>query len=328
MTSTARGAAGCALVVATAVASFLPVVSPVRAQAGLTDADLEVASGDRVVRVGPASGGPVGATADGDGSTGSGAVVTWPLEGYVARVLAGEAEPAAGEAAVEALAIAIRTFALANADRHAADGFDLCDGTHCQVPRAATAVTRRAAMATIGQILMWNGAPAEVFYSASCGGYSEGAEHVWSGGGLPYLSSALDDVHRDDAPWTVDLSVEEVQSALSRVGFRGRLRDVEVDTRSPSGRATRLRLPGLEPSVITGEQFRAAIGNVIVRSTLFSVGRRDTGLRLTGYGYGHGVGMCVVGAGRRATRGDSVQQILAQYYPGLELASLEPRPTE
>jgi stage II sporulation protein D len=254
--------------------------------------------------------------------------VTWPLEEYVARVLTGEAEPEAGEASVEALAIAIRTFALANADRHAADGFDLCDSTHCQVPRVATAVTHRAAMATLGQILTWNGAPTEVFYSASCGGYSEGAEHVWSGGGLPYLSSGLDDVHGDDAPWTVDLSIEEVQSALSRVGFRGRLRDVEVDTRSPSGRATRLRLPGLEPSVVTGEQFRAAIGNVIVRSTLFSIGRGDTGLRVTGYGYGHGVGMCVIGAGRRAARGDSVQQILAQYYPDLDVTRLEPRPTE
>ena len=307
--SAARGAAGCVALAAAAVVALLPVVVPVRAQSGLTDADLAAASGGRVVRVGSAVGDASGAAAGG--------VATWPLEGYVARVLAGEAEPEAGDAAVEALAIAIRTFALANADRHAADGFDLCDGTHCQVPRAATLATRRAAMATLGQILTWNGAPAEVFYSASCGGYSEGAEHVWSGGGLPYLSSALDDVHRDDAPWIADLSLEDVQGALSRVGFRGQLRDVEVDTRSPSGRAARLRLPGLEPSLIRGDEFRAAIGNVIVRSTLFSIDRRGTSLRVTGYGYGHGVGMCVVGAGRRASRGESARQILARYYPGL-----------
>ena len=314
----------CALVVATlvttTVAVLLPFAVPVRAQPGLTDADLEVASGGRVVRVGPAGSG----ARNGDGA-GRNAVVIWPLERYVARVLAGEAEPDAGNAAVEALAIAIRTFALANADRHAADGFDLCDGTHCQVPRAATGATRRAAMATLGQILTWNGAPAEVFYSASCGGYSEGSEHVWSGAGLPYLSSALDDVHRDDAAWTVDLSLDDVQRALSRVGFRGQISDVAVDTRSPSGRATRLRVPGLEPAAITGEQFRAAIGNVTVRSTLFSIERRGTALHVTGYGYGHGVGMCVVGAGRRATRGEGVQQILAQYFPGLDVKRLGPR---
>jgi stage II sporulation protein D len=327
VTIAARGAAGCALVVATLVATLvailLPVAVPVRAQlpaqSGLTDAELEAASGGRVVRVGPAGSG----ARDGD-SAGRNAVVTWPLEEYVARVLAGEAEPDAGNAAVKALAIAVRTFALANAARHADDGFDLCDGTHCQVPRAATGATRRAAMATLGQILTWNGAPAEVFYSASCGGYSEGSEHVWSGVGLPYLSSGLDDVHRDDPAWTVELSLDDVQRALIRVGFRGQLSDVAVDSRSPSGRATRLRVPGLVPTVVTGERFRAAIGSVTVRSTLFSIQRRGTTLRVTGYGYGHGVGMCVVGASRRATRGEGVQQILAQYFPGLDVTRLGP----
>lgn len=305
--------------VTTIVALLLPIAVPVRAQSGLTDADLDLVSGGRVVRVGPATGG----TGGGQGSgVGRDTVVTWPLEAYVARVLAGEAEPDARRAAVEALAITIRTFALANADRHAADGFDLCDGTHCQVPRMATGATRRAAMATLGQILTWDGAPAEVFYSASCGGYSEGSEHVWSGAGLPYLSSALDDVHRDDAPWTVDLSLDDVQRALYRVGFRGQISDVAVDTRSPSGRATRLRIPGLEPAVITGERFRAAIGNVTVQSTLFSFERRGTELRVTGYGYGHGVGMCVVGAGRRAARGEGLPEILAQYFPGLDVTRL------
>ena len=323
VTSAARDAAGRALVVAVGATVLLSVVAGVRAQSGLSDADLEVASGGRVVRVGPAGGGTSGGAGGDRNGAGEEAVVSWPLEGYVARVLAGESEPEAGGAALEALAIAIRTFALANADRHAADGFDLCDSTHCQVPRAATAATRLAAMATVGQILTWNGAPAEVFYSASCGGYSEGVEHVWSGARLPYLSSTLDDVHRDDAPWTIDLSLAAVQRALSSVGFRGQLRSVEVDTRSPSGRATRLRVEGLEPSVITGEQFRAAVGNMTVRSTLFSIDRRGTSLRVTGYGYGHGVGMCVVGAGRRATRGEGVREILAQYFPGLDVTQLE-----
>ena len=239
---------------------------------------------------------------------------------YVARVLAGETEPEA--AAVEALAVAIRTFALANAGRHAGDGFDLCDGTHCQVPRAATATARRAAMATAGQILTWNGVPAEVFYSASCGGHSESADHVWPGAKYPYMPSAPDDVHDGDPPWAVELTLQDVQRALAAAGFRGRLSDVEVNDRSPSGRAIRLRLPGLQPAVIAGNQFRAAIGTTILRSTSFSIDRRGTVLRFTGRGYGHGVGMCVIGAGRRAARGESGRAILARYYPGLEVARL------
>jgi len=284
------------------------VVAP--AQSEVTDADLEAASAGRVVRLGALSGGRQ--------------VTTVPLEVYVARVLAGEAEPRAADAAYQALAVAIRTFALHNAGRHGRDGFDLCDTTHCQVPRAATPVTRRAALATAGQVLTYNGAPAELFYSASCGGRSESASEVWPGADYPYLKSVEDDVHGSDQPWTLDLTLREIQQALARAGFAGRrLRDVQIEARSASGRATRLSLPGLQPNVIAGEQFRAAIGAADLRSTAFSIQKRGDTLRFTGRGYGHGVGMCVIGAGRRASRGEDVRAILAQYYPGLNLVTLE-----
>ncbi|MBI4266359.1 MAG: SpoIID/LytB domain-containing protein [Acidobacteria bacterium] len=253
-----------------------------------------------------------------------GAVTTLPLEVYVARVLAGEGEPRAADAASQALAIAIRTFALANPGRHARDGFDLCDTTHCQVPRAATPATRRAVLATAGQVLAYNGVPAEVFYSASCGGRSESASAVWPGANYPYLRSVRDDVHEDDEEWTVELPLREIRRALERAGFEGsRLRDVRIDARTASGRAARLRLAGLQPDVIAGEQFRAAIGASALRSTAFSIQKRGETVRFTGRGYGHGVGMCVIGAGRRASRGAGVRAILAQYYPGLDLVGAD-----
>ena len=156
-----------ALVTFVAFAAFVSVVSAQE----VTDAQLEAASGGRTVRLGPASG--------------AGPVADVPLEVYVARVLAGEAEPRAPDGEFQALAIAIRTYALVNAGRHARDGFDVCDSTHCQVPRAANALTRAAALATAGHILTWNGAPAEVFYSASCGGRSESAGACLAGRRLP-----------------------------------------------------------------------------------------------------------------------------------------------
>src|SRR5688572_7283339 len=285
------------------------VVSRPSAQTDVTDADLDAASGGRVVRVRAlTNGAPVAAV---------------PLEVYVARVLAGEAEPRAADAAYQALAVAIRTFALYNAGRHGRDGFDLCDTTHCQVPRAATAVTRRAALATAGQVLTYNGAPAELFYSASCGGRSESASQVWPAADYPYLQSIPDDVHEGEEPWTIQLTMREIQQALRRAGFEGqRLRDVRVEGRSTSGRATRLGVPGLQPDVIAGEQFRAAIGATVLRSTAFSIEKRGDSLRFTGRGFGHGVGMCVIGAGRRASRGEDARAILSQYYPGLELVGL------
>ena len=297
-----------------AIAGLALLVVSVSAQGDVTDAELAAASGGRIVRLGALS---------------TGRVTEVPLEVYVARVVAGEAEPRAADAAYQALAVAVRTFVLANPGRHARDGFDLCDTTHCQVPRAANGSTRRAALATAGQVLTFNGVPAELFYSASCGGHSESGSVMWPGSNYPYLLSAPDDVHDGEEPWTLELTLREVQRALVRAGFEGRqLRDVKVEARSASGRATRISVPGLQPDVIAGEQFRAAIGTVTLRSTAFSVRKRGSTLQFTGRGFGHGVGMCVIGAGRRAARGEDVRAILGQYYPGLELASLNGLPVE
>jgi stage II sporulation protein D len=291
-----------------AVVSELFVAFP-RAQGDVTDTQLESASAGRIVRVGPAS-----------GSTGR--VTTLPLELYVARVLAGEGEPNAADAARQALAVAIRTYAVANTDRHAADGFDLCDSTHCQVLRAATGATRRAALATTGRILTYNGRPAQLFYSASCGGYSQSADQAWSGTEYPYLRVAPDEVHQDDPSWALSLTLDEIDRALKRAGFAGRLRSIRIAERNSSGRAARLEVAGLTPGVVAGEQFRMAIGPVTLRSTSFSIETRGDVVGFTGRGFGHGVGMCVIGAGRRAARGESTAAILAQYYPGLELTSV------
>ena len=278
------------------------------AQSEVTEADLTAASAGRTIRL--------GFVADGH-------VTAVPLEVYVARVLAGETDPKAGDAAQQALAIAIRTYTLKNIDRHARDGYDLCDSTHCQVPRPSTPTSRRAAMATVGRVLTWRGEIAEVFYSASCGGRSERAADVWPGANYPYLVSRADDVCDDDPEWTADFSMDEVRRVLSGIGFEGdRLRDVRIDGRTSSGRVARLRLSGLQPDVIAGDQFRLAVGATRLRSTAFTVEKYGDQLRFTGRGFGHGVGMCVIGAGRRALRGETAAAILAQYYPGLELTSL------
>ena len=88
-------------------------------------------------------------------------VVSVPLEEYVSRVLAGEAAPDTQPAALQALAVAIRTYTATNLGRHASEGFDLCDQTHCQVMRTPMAATDTAAIATTNQILMYRGAPAQ-----------------------------------------------------------------------------------------------------------------------------------------------------------------------
>jgi hypothetical protein len=141
-----------------------------------------------------------------------------------------------------------------------------------------------------------------------------------------------DDVHEEDVPWTLELTLDELKNALSRAGFGGGpLRSIEIDGVNQSGRVERLRVPGIRPNEITGPAFRDALGTTRIRSTSFTLSRQGKVVRFTGRGYGHGVGMCVIGAGRRARRGETLEAILTQYYPNLRLtdlaaASVSPRP--
>jgi SpoIID/LytB domain protein len=68
--------------------------------------------------------------------------------------------------------------------------------------RKATPAAVRAAAATSGRVLLYKGAPAPVFYSASCGGHTKRPSEVWSGAAdPPFLPSCIDDASADEPPW-------------------------------------------------------------------------------------------------------------------------------
>jgi SpoIID/LytB domain protein len=259
------------------------------------------------------------------------AIQTIPLETYIARVLAGEAARDSPPAALEALAITIRTFTLFNRDRHRADGFDLCDETHCQVVRTATAATTRAAQATAGQVLTFNGNIAEVFYSASCGGRTEIPSNVWpKAENWPYLPSVDDDACEGAPAWEVSLSESDLLRAFHAAGFRGqRLRNLRIQSRNSSERVARLALDGLEPPEISGQDLRVVVGRTLgwqhIKSAAFELRKEGSSYRFTGHGYGHGVGMCVIGSTNLAARGVNASTILARYFPGAAITSLGAR---
>ena len=245
------------------------------------------------------------------------------IDDYIAQVLAGEGQPRAADAAQEALAITARTFAIANRNRHRSEGFDLCDTTHCQVLRPATATTRRAAEATSGRMLLHQGQPAFVFYSAWCGGHTELASQLWPGAVEYANGSSLDDDSCEDEPaWTSEVRTGDIERALRAAGLRGsRLRGLRVLARNESERVARIRVDGFTPSEMSGHEFRMAVGRVAgwqsIKSTAFDIDRTKAGYRFRGRGYGHGVGLCVIGAGKRASRGASAEEILKFYFPGL-----------
>jgi SpoIID/LytB domain protein len=250
--------------------------------------------------------------------------VTIPLEEYVGRVVGAEAATSGGGEARKALAIVARTFALRNRSRHEPDGFDLCDLTHCQVMGSRTKAGDEATAATAGQVLFAAGRLADVYYSASCGGHSERASAVWPGNAdPPYLRARAEPECQGDR-WQVDVSARDLQRALVASGGHGQvLRDLVVSGRSRSGRASRLRVDGFEPSEVSGEEFRLAVGRTlgwqVLKSTLFAVERTATGYRFRGSGRGHGVGLCVLGSEKMAADGGLAREILSRYFPGTEI---------
>jgi stage II sporulation protein D len=259
-------------------------------------------------------------------------ITSLPLETYVARVLAGEAAAGSPPAALEALAITVRTFTAANLGRHRADDFDLCDQTHCQVLRPATADTERAAQATAGQVLVYRGALASVYYSASCGGFTERPSDVWPGAQDPaYLPSRRDEACQGEPAWTEDLSRADLTRALNAAGFRGIVRDARITDRDSSGRVARLALDGVSPAEISGQDLRTAVmralGPLHMKSTAFDLRRSGDTFAFSGHGFGHGVGMCVIGSVKLAASGESAQAILARYFPGATIARPGGTPT-
>jgi stage II sporulation protein D len=251
-----------------------------------------------------------------------------PLEDLVARAVAGEGGDALPRAALEALAVTVRTFAVRNRGRHAAEGFDLCDLTHCMALRPATARTRAAAVATSGQVLVADGRTAEVYFSASCGGHTERPSAVWTGAEDPtHLVAKADEVCAHESPWVTEVGEPQLRRVLQAAGLRGTLVEIlQVESRTTSGRAAVLTVRGMTPGRLDANVFRMTAGRLlgwnVVKSTRFDIARTGTGYRFTGRGLGHGVGLCVRGAGTRAATGSPALEILAWYFPGTNVAPL------
>ncbi len=253
---------------------------------------------------------------------GAPSVETLPMDDYVARVLAGEAVAGSPPAALEALALAVRTYAVRNLGRHHREGFDVCTTTHCQVLRDSYPAARNAAVATSGRVLLDGGAVADVYYTASCGGHTEKPSNVWRAGADPaYLPIARDRACDGEPRWVSEIPVQDLERALLGAGYTGRLRRLSVDGRTGSGRAARVGIDGMRPDAISGQDLRMVVGRALgwqlLKSTLFSVKRTGNGYRFEGHGFGHGVGLCVLGSVKRAERGGSARDIVGAYFPGL-----------
>jgi stage II sporulation protein D len=273
-------------------------------------------------------------------------VRTVPIEEYVAVTALSEVHPDVSDQAIaervfEVQAVIARTYAVSNRGRHAAEGFDLCSTTHCQLYEPArltssrwAGAVREAVARTAGELLWFGQAPARALFHADCGGHTSDAAAVWGGAAPAYLAGAADEgpARAAHSQWTFETTSTALRRALDtdpRTAVGARLDRLDVSGRDAAGRAELITLRGSRTFVVRGEVFRdvvtRALGPKSIRSTLFTVKKTQAGYAFAGKGFGHGVGLCQAGALARLRAGASVKNVLAHYYPGTTLDRGIPR---
>lgn len=278
------------------------------------------------------------------------------IEAYLLAVVTREIgrRPSGEIEAVKAQAVAARTYAIGNLGARSSQGFDLYATIFDQVYGGTAdedSVATRAVLETRGEILTYDGQPIIAYYSSTCGGRTANIEDSWPWRGpQPYLKSTSDrraggDGHYCDTSsrfewtttWTRDSLVAMLGETLE-LHTRGATREVRrvgsvrILDRNDSERVTvALTADGTE-HVLRADSLRWVLrpraGPALLNSAYLSdigvtvSGNEVTHLEIGGHGWGHGIGMCQVGAMGRARDGQSYEEILKAYYRGVEVERL------
>lgn len=246
------------------------------------------------------------------------------VERYVGRVVQAEVGYGANDEYYKIQSIICRTYATRNLERHATQGFDLCDNEHCQVfsgwKKTSDEVVK-ATSATSGLIMVGpDNQPILSAFHANCGGQTANSEDVWRES-RPYLVAVNDTfcTASRSASWEKSMPLNEF---LTQVGFDA---DNEGLNGSEFLQSDRNKYFKLGTDSIETAQMRRLLQ---LRSTYFDLKIADGKVDFVGRGYGHGVGLCQQGAMKMAESGYTFGQILGYYYKGVSLipiTSLQPK---
>jgi stage II sporulation protein D len=201
-----------------------------------------------------------------DGSGGVQTVNALGLDDYVRGVVGAEMPSTWAQQALDAQAVAARTYALTTDVN--GNGYDLYDDTRSQMyggVGAETAATDAAVAATRGQVVTYNGAPVVTYFFSSSGGYTESIQNVWPGSqsepwlvGVPdpYDGAAGNPYHR----WGYNLSLASATGKLGKL-VKGSLIGIEITEHGVSPRILAAKVIGTGGTVsVTGIQLQQAFG--------------------------------------------------------------------
>ena len=279
-----------------------------------------------------------------------------PLEDYLYGVVPQEVVPSWPAAALEAQAVAARTYALHTMEENKGKLYDVSTSTDHQVYNGVsgeTQATTNAVNKTKGMVMLYNQRPINALFHSDGGGYTEDSVNVW-GSDVPYLKGVKDfSTGTSTSNWTVTTSRQALESKLNAASKGvGKLKSIQLtplgkpgqqtSDRGVSGRIKSATFIGTSgKTTVDGDSLRSILG---LKSTLFDfyvnhnpakgtgkayhnfTGNNDT-VYIKGHGWGHGLGMSQWGAAemaKRATPGDAnyYQTILRHYYSGITLKKM------
>jgi stage II sporulation protein D len=246
------------------------------------------------------------------------------IEHYIAGVVEAESGIKEGFEYYKVQAIIARTYALSNLNKFAHEGFNLCDNVECQVYKGKSkgnADIIRAVNATKGLVIVDKDIELinAVFHSNS-GGQTVNSEDAWSKP-VHYLRAINDDFSKDQPhyAWEVNINKEKWLNYLYRrfnypIGDPT-AREYVLDF-CPSAR--QVFLTPLDTSILL-KTIRRDWG---LKSTYFTIEEEGENIRVTGKGFGHGVGLSQEGAMKMANMGIPFNEILHYYYKDIHLIHL------
>ena len=250
--------------------------------------------------------------------------------------------------ALKAQAITARTYAVKRAAARVGQPFDVHASVQDQVYGGAVAdhaMSDRAVRETVGLVLLYGDSLAQTYYHSTCGGTTASRHEVWGGEAVPYLHSSPD-LDESGTPWcaasrymqwTQEWDADQLAGIVRRhlpdAGVRQapafrRITGFDVRSRFADGRINALDIrTDAGPITLRGDKTRWALKPApgtgrILESSRFDIEIRGSRITARGNGFGHGIGMCQMGALGRAQAGQGYPEILDAYYPGTLLGKL------
>lgn len=275
------------------------------------------------------------------------AINTIDLEDYLCSVISSEMNANSPMELLKAHAVISRSWAIRAMQNPNHEGFDVCADDHCQRYEGLKRMNERAieaVRATTGQVLMFGDEICDCRYYKCCGGKTEVWRTCWEDIDVPYIQSVQCDYCKSPSPkvlrlvlndydqetkdfrdWKVTYSDKELSDiirAKSGIDF-GEITDIIPLKRGASGRIYELRIAGTKHTEIIGKELkiRLWLSRTCLYSSWFDITHAKGIWTLTGHGWGHGAGLCQIGAAVMASGGKTYEEILSYYYAGSRLST-------